>query len=176
MFTIPKHQFASFEKKPVEKPNLRVVPDDNAFDTAQQALTFATEILRIKQFPKITQSYQNGCPPPVVAAGGEPTGDTAYALALSVYQCLHRLEEEFREILQLHAWGDYVTPARFKGAEAIQEKARQEGKRVRLSHRYSHRQLATILDVSKSTAARRLDKAYMALSGELERCGLVWGR
>ncbi len=155
---------------------VKVIVDKNIRDTSADALStliWATEVLRVKRFPSIPTVYENMPQSGFAAAGGEFGGGDAYAQALSIYQCLYKLDTEAQEILQLHVWGDYATPTRLKGALKLQERWRQAGKRVRLSYRYSHNQLGTILSVSKSTAGRRLHVALKTLASELLAAGLV---
>jgi len=149
------------------KKNIKNQPEVEAFADALTALIWATEVLRAKRFPSIPSVYANTPKPAIVAAGGSPEGDDAYAQALSIYQCLYKLDTEAQEILQLHVWGDYATPPRLHAALKLQEQWRQQGKRVRLSYRYSHRQLGTILGCSKSSAWRKLNTALKALASNL---------
>lgn len=144
--------------------------EEGMFDSAQGAMLFATDVLRRRRFPKIGNTYNGEKPRVMHMAAGE---DDKYTLALSVYQCLARLDEDMQRLLKLHFWGDYVETQKLHAAIALQEKWRQEGKRVRLSYMYSQRQLASILGVGKSTVERRLNKALRLLSRELVDVGLL---
>lgn len=76
-------------------------------------------------------------------------------------------------LLHLWAWGDWAEESRLRAALTIQEKARREGIRVRLSYRYSSTQLAALLGVSKATAWRTLHAALALLEAELIKATLV---
>lgn len=147
--------------------------EQEMFGDSLSALTWATEVMRVRRFPKIPSVYSGMARPDVIASGGMPVGADTYAQALTVYQCVYKLSPAEQEILQLHVWGDFATPVRLDGALKLQEAWRQKGKRVRLSYRYSQRQLGTILGMSKSHAGRTLNAALRALADELLAAGVI---
>jgi hypothetical protein len=153
------------------------------FEDAHHALIWATEVLRARRFPKIAAFYQeawSGEYGPAVkqwcgSRGDLPTEEEErLALALDVYRLLgEAVETQQQRLVVLYYWGDFADEATYRQAQAFQEKMRRQGTRVRLSYRYSFRQLGHVLGMAHKTAAKRLRQAQQALQQALELEGFV---
>ena len=157
---------------------------DWQFDHVNHAMKWATEVLRHRRFPKINPMYQEIVSKQDKAHqesrywhgeyGNLPTDpDERVSLALKVNDAANRLMKDEQVLLQLYYWGDYASPKRLAAAEKIQRSCEQKGRRVRLSYRYSYRQLASILGVAHTTAARRVEAALKSMEDMLHQEGLL---
>ena len=155
---------------------------DFSFETAELALFWATELVRKQRFAPIAAFYREAVsetPPQEVlppAAGKRLmplTGAERQALAQDIYAALATLEDEPQTVLRLHAWGDYADEQRLHTAQKFQEAMRRRGVRVRLSYRYSLRQIGAVFGKDHKWAQRRLTQALAALEDALAQRGVV---
>ncbi|MDD9911557.1 MAG: hypothetical protein OXR68_01430 [Alphaproteobacteria bacterium] len=155
---------------------------DYQFDNTNHALCWSIEILRARRFPKIAAFYleaeQGEYGHVAEFAGWRPflpsNTDDRFSLAMKVASLLEEeLDSKEQQLLQLYYWGDFADEARYRTAQKFQERMRQEGKRVRLSYRYSFRQLGLLLELSDKTVAKRVRQAQDKLSKKLEEMGLI---
>lgn len=182
---------------------MTITIENNApFDTSAQSWLWATEVLRRKRLPLSSPAWREDvCMTAVqrVTMLAEEAKQRAftemeqetnawhgtfkqrlpqipaerYALAQRIQAAVQSLPEAYRAILMDWAWGDWANEARLRAALAVQEKARREGKRVRLSYRYSAQQLAGLLGCSKVQAWRKLNAAMKKLEAKLQEIGVV---
>ncbi len=173
------------------------------FATAGEAWLWAVEVLRRRRLPSSAPMWRDAAPAPkgwhdapkalnVMAEathvaerwGGRfkanlpHDAEGRYALALQVQLAADAVaaqQPQGGRLLMLWAWGDWADEARLRTALIMQEKARREGLRVRLSYRYSAAQLGAVLGLSKATAWRKLNEALNALAGELVQRRLLEG-
>lgn len=96
-----------------------------------------------------------------------------HALAMAVYGCVAKLEGDQQQLLKLRYWGDYADDARLQAAQQHQERLRRKGMRVRLSYRYTYRQLAFLLNKHHKTIGRYVTQAEQKLSALLENKRLI---
>lgn len=150
------------------------------FESAQHALTWATEVLRRRRFPSVSALYKEMLTQAKTPAGlnathrwfGEygnlpTTREDKLAWVLEIYQQLDTLPEDMQKILRLRYWGDYVNERRLRSALALQDKLRvTEGIRVKLSWRYPFRQVATLLNMSKPSVHRKENEGLTQLERE----------
>jgi hypothetical protein len=180
------------------------LPPEAPFETAAQSWLWATEVLRRKRLPVSSPAWRDGvCMTAAqrVTMLAEETKQRAatemeqethawhgmfkqrlpktpaerYAMAQRIQAAVQSLPEAHRAILMHWAWGDWADEARLRAALAVQEKARREGKRVRLSYRYSAQQLGGILGCSKVQAWRKLNAAMKVLEKTLVAQQIVEG-
>jgi hypothetical protein len=172
------------------------------FTTAGEAWLWATEVLRRRRLPSTSPMWRDSAPAPRGWKKEEPSplnlmaeatqvaenwgkrwraglphdAEGRQSLALQIQlaaDAVRTTNAEAAHILTLWAWGDWADEARLRGALAVQEKARREGMRVRLSYRYSSAQLASLLGLSKTAAWRKLHAALAMLEKELQAHRLV---
>ena len=148
------------------------------FNTLNDALIWSTEILRARTNPQTLDVYQrlkdlnDGMG--FIDQRFDPTSENALHHALDIQNIIEKtLSADHYKLLKFKYWGDYATPARLHQARQLQEKCRREGRRVRLSWRYSNRQLATLWQVSSPTIAKRLDAIYTQLHPILQAKEIV---
>ena len=162
------------------------------FATAGEAWLWAVEVLRSRRLPSSAPMWRDAAPAPkgwhetptalnlmaeatqvAESWGGRfkanlpHDAEGRYALAQVVQAAVMALRAEEAKLLSLWAWGDWADEARLRTALIMQEKARRDGLRVRLSYRYSAAQLGVVMGLSKATAWRKLNEALNALAGEL---------
>ncbi len=181
-------------------PTFAEAPALPPFESAQDALHWAVEVLRRRRLPRHSGTLTNrvalsarqkmatdlarlnlAAEATQVAAtwGGrfQPhlPHDAAgrLSLALQIEQSMATLPPEAARLLKLWAWGDWADEARLHAAQVHQEKLRQQGVRVRLSYRYSLEQLATLAGLSKATIWRQLQAALKLLQQGLEQQEIV---
>lgn len=155
------------------------------FSSVDHALCWATEVLRARRFPKISKCYDEtsaalsanerrqqqvwygeyGCIPQELS--------DRHALAMAVYGCVAQLEGEQQQLIKLRYWGDYADDVRLQNAQQHQERLRRKGVRVRLSYRYTYRQLSALLNKHHKTIGRYLAQAEKALATILEAKNLI---
>jgi hypothetical protein len=158
---------------------------DFMFEDAESALRWGTEMLRRRRWPKMSSIWTE------VTAEAEWIEDRwlgtkllglpedhegRLALALRVERAMAALENKQAEaarMLRLWAMGDWADEVRLRAALAIQEKARREGLRVRLSYRYTYAQLAAMLGCDRKAAWRLVMDALALLHVELVEVGLL---
>jgi hypothetical protein len=157
------------------------------FATALQALYWSTEVLRQRRFPKLSALYKEV----LMGYGAENRSciqdwygeskntpqdpEDRIRLALRVQDLLSHLDSDLAYVLKLRAWGDYINDTILSRALQHQETLRQKGTRVRLSYRYSLRQVGTLMEVDHKTVAKREEKALIFFSEILEKNGLLAG-
>lgn len=162
---------------------LNLKGEPTMFTDAESALLWATEIMRLRRWPKLSSIYNESVPDNVREAvadaegerdrvaeawQGEPlSGFDKYSMAQKVYKALAALAADEQRLLMLYAWGDYADEARLRAALAIQAQMRAEGKRVRLNYRYSYRQLGAIYAVDPKTVARRVRQALEGMGNRM---------
>ena len=183
----------------IPDPNLN---PDAPFDTAAQAWAWATEVLRRKRLPisspawrgnvsltaaqRMTMLAEEAKQRSFISSEEEArtwhasfkqklphTSAERYALAQRIQAAVKALPAAHSCVLIHWAWGDWADDARLRAALAVQEKARREGKRVRLSYQYSAQQLGYVLGCSKVQAWRRLNTAMKMLTCKLQTMGVV---
>jgi hypothetical protein len=154
------------------------------FVDAKQAMTWATEVLRKRRFPKNGVFYQDavneddetqdnqefygsvsGCLP--------STADERVLLATKVYGLLNGIDEKYREAMLNLYWGDYLHDDGYKKATYVQEYLRQKGIRTRLCYRYSYRQAGVKMGVDHKTAQRWENYGLEQLHKNLMQMGLL---
>lgn len=179
-------------------------PQPAPFETAAQAWLWATEVLRRRRLAPSSPAWrddiaitsiqrshmhaelarQNIAQEVEEVAGAwhgrfrnllPATGAERYALAQAIQTAVLAQPAEASKLLQAWAWGDWADDARLRAALAMQEKARREGLRVRLSYRYSAQQLGIILGCNKVQAWRKLNAALKGLEKTLVMQQIVEG-
>jgi hypothetical protein len=153
------------------------------FEDAHHALIWATEVLRARRFPKIATFYREAWLGEYGAAVKQWCGchedlptdaEDRLALALDIYRLMgEALSIQQQHLVVLYYWGDFADEATYRQAQVFQERMRRQGTHVRLSYRYSFRQLGGRLDIAHKTAAKRLRQAQQALQRALELEGMV---
>lgn len=152
------------------------------FETAEEALQWAVEVLRRRRLPRSSRIWQEMAPEMQAVeeawAGRKnmlipADADERLDLALTVMEALERLKPDEVRVLKLWSLGDWADEGRLQAALAIQEKLRREGLRVRMSYRYTFEQVAIADACTKKTAWRRVQKALAKLSRELQLRGVV---
>ncbi len=159
-----------------------------AFDTVKHALSWSTEILRRRRFPKLTKMYQE-----IVLKVGSPKARSSlqswygehgflpteyedkFSFAMDVYMSVSALEGDLQQVIRLAYWGDYADDARLCKALKMQEYYRRQGIRVRISYRYSLRQIGLSMGVSHQSVKRLLKKAEKKLETLLLEKDLLVG-
>lgn len=154
------------------------------FDNADHAMKWATEIMRKNSFPKLSGIYRemtnddNEDSVKWFANYGQLPSEweDKQALAMKVYKLFDYLSPDQKAILKLRYWGDYSDERRLATAKSAQEYYRMhENKRVRLSYRYSYRQIGTILGMDHKTAKRRIDMSLKEMERWLNEYDLLEG-
>jgi hypothetical protein len=161
------------------------------FASAEHALVWAADTLRRRRHARLSPLWQQMEPSlaePNPANGNLPLAvpeklpepeailpdpQDRLAIALTIEQAVQSLGEGGK-LLRLHAWGDWHTNAALTAALRNQEKARQQGERLRLNLRYSYRQLGIYLQADHKTIARRIRLALNDLTDILEQKGLLY--
>lgn len=157
------------------------------FADAQHALMWSADVLRQRRMPRSTPLWRqipSGAEVEAEVNATTPWGDNLtfhlpedpeerYALALNIEKQLTTIGE-IGNLLRLHAWGDWHSEQTLRGAIAIQERARQEGHRIRLNYRYSFRQLGLLLSIDHKTAARKVRDALEYLADHLATTNLIF--
>jgi DNA-directed RNA polymerase specialized sigma24 family protein len=152
------------------------------FDTAEQALQWAVEVLRRRRLPRNSRIWQEMAPEmqavEEVWSGSKnvliPTDpDERLDVALTVMEALDSLNEADARVLKLWSMGDWADEGRLQAALAIQERMRRQGVRVRMSYRYTYEQVAGATGCTKKTAWRRVQAALQALGKDLQEKGIV---
>lgn len=155
------------------------------FNNVDQAICWSFDVLRRRRFARISSVYQEMEQDPLdfEMAQNELTmvdcylptsAEDSLSLALKVQTLLSQScmpDELF--MLKLFYLGDYASEKRYQTALSMQEKLKEEGKRLRLSVRYSYRQLGAALNVEHKTAKRRLEKAQQKVSIHLKGNGFL---
>tara|TARA_R110000868_G_scaffold189695_2_gene433128 strand:- start:172932 stop:173495 length:564 start_codon:yes stop_codon:yes gene_type:complete len=147
---------------------------DYKFDDVKHALIWATEVLRGKSFPRISNIYIKETP-----SLNDDVKQRAWSgwrenlpvdeeesvlLAMKVYRNVKDLSIEDQELVLMKYWGDYYDKNYLKGALQIKEVMRQRGKHIRLNYRFSLRQIGTIKDIH----FRKIHKSLKRIEQELE--------
>ncbi len=152
------------------------------FETAEQALQWAVEVLRRRRLPRNSRIWQEMAPEMQAVeeawVGSKnlliPTDpDERLDLALTVMEALEGLKEADTRVLKLWSMGDWADDGRLRAALAIQETMRRQGVRVRMSYRYTFEQVAAATACTKKTAWRRVQAALQKLGKELQVRGVV---
>lgn len=150
------------------------------FKNVEEALGWSTEVLRARRFPRLSSIYgemeqEEGGEKRTANLNLPSDYDERLSLAMKVYSFLsHNLDAEEQRLIQFTHWGDYADEKRLRTAEALQQRMRAEGKRIRLSYTYSHRQVGAALNMPcHKTVKRRLAKIYDKLNELLEEEGLI---
>ncbi len=152
------------------------------FDTAEQALQWAVEVLRRRRLPRNSRIWQEMAPEMQAVeeawVGSKnlliPTDpDERLDVALTVMEALEGLSETEIRVLKLWSMGDWADEGRLQAALAIQERMRRQGVRVRMSYRYTYEQVAGATACTKKTAWRRVQSALQKLGKELQARGVV---
>jgi hypothetical protein len=156
------------------------------FLDAEAAWLWSVEVLRMRRFARISSIYDQVVreegPWQEPGQGikekvwlGEPLAAAdKVAMAAKLARLVEGLGEERAQLLKLFAWGDYADEGRLRRALTYQTRMRGEGVRVRLSYRYSYRQLGLLLGVDHKTAAKRVREALLMLAVAMERDGLLF--
>lgn len=154
------------------------------FDTAEQALQWAVEVLRRRRLPRVSPLW-NEMVRELDAVEQAWSGtknhliprdaDARLGLALTVMGALERLDPRDTRLLTLWSMGDWADDGRLRAALALQEKLRREGVRVRISYRYTYEQVGVAAQCDKKTAWRKIKAALERLGAELVRQGVVAG-
>ncbi len=154
------------------------------FDDVNHALVWATEHLRRKSFPKISNIYKED----VSALGQEssavkkwsghkanlPTdGEEAMLLAMKVYRFVRALKPAEQQLILLRYWGDYHSPQYLKGALQIKEVMRQRGHHVRLNYRFSYQQVGVQQNIHYKKAEREIKRILGELETKMSEKGLL---
>lgn len=154
------------------------------FENVRHALIWATETKRRETRPSISNIYDKGLYAELKDAeeNKEWTGwrahlpnnkEEKFMLAAKVWQAVKSLPKEQQDIVHLSFFGDWYSDAHLKKMLAFQDASRKQGKLIRLSHRYSVRQVATLLNMNYRTVHRKLDVAFLEIEKELNNKGLV---
>lgn len=148
---------------------------DYTFDNVQHALIWATEILRGKTFPSISNIYikesissKEDIKQRAWSGYREnlPTDqEEATLLAMKVYRSVKVMSHEKQEILLMKYWGDYYDKTYLKTTLQIKEAMRQRGKHMRLNYRFSIRQIAELKEMNFSKTRNMI----MGIEEELSR-------
>lgn len=153
---------------------------DYEFSSATQALDFTANVMRKKAFAKISSAYrfiereiaeiteEETVP---VYSNLPKTLDDKYDLSLDMDKLMRRLPEEDYMLLKMKHWGDFYTDHQIQKAFSEQEVLRRRGIRVRISYKYSNRQLGVLLECCHKTVQRKLNKAYVKFEQLLENEG-----
>lgn len=150
------------------------------FETAEEALKWAVEVLRRRRLPKTASFWRE------IEAEAEfvsemwqgvrnmripQSAEERLGLALKVMQGLDAVAGG--EILKLWVWGDWADEGRLRAALAMQEKLRRDGVRVRISYRYSYEQLGRLMGCDRKTAWRRVQEGLGVLGEKLVELKVV---
>lgn len=150
------------------------------FSSAQQALDFTANIMRKKAFAQISSAYKfiekdmaEMTEEPVNGAYSNlpKSLEDKYDLALDMDKLMRKLPDECFMLLKMKHWGDFYTDHQLKKAFSEQEILRRRGIRVRISYKYSNRQLGVLLECCHKTVQRKLNKAYISFEQLLEKEG-----
>ena len=158
---------------------------DYVFESAEDALKWAVEVLRRRRLPQTASFWRE------IEAEAEwveqawegnknmelPQGrEERMELALRVMEGLEAMKDKHIDmvrLLQLWGLGDWADEGRLHAAMAIQEKCRREGMRVRMAYRYTYAQLGALLDCDRKVVWRRVQEALAELGRELGTRGIV---
>lgn len=154
------------------------------FENVRHALVWSTEVMRRGSRPSISRVYEKGLLAELESAEADKTWtgwrahlpenrEEKLLLVAKVWNATAKLSQEHQRILRLSYFGDWYSEAHLATMLALQERMRKEGKRLRLNHRYSVRQVATILDMNYRTVHRKLDVAMVALEKELAQQNIL---
>lgn len=159
-------------------------PSPWQFATADEALHWTADVLRARRHPRLGRIWQY-----VLADASEgeialasagvqrphlpDDVDDRFNLAMAVEKILVSMGDE-GDLLRLHAMGDWATVERLNAALVFQQRARAEGERVVLNHRFSFRQLGVYYRCDHKTAATRVREALRTLSKRLQHEGLLF--
>jgi DNA-directed RNA polymerase specialized sigma24 family protein len=146
------------------------------FDDVNHALIWATEHLRRRSFPKISDIYKQEISCGVLEdksiqtwsgyRGHLPTdAEESMLLAMQVYRLVRQLKPEEQQLILLRYWGDYHSKKYLQEALQIKEVMRRRGQHVRLNYRFSYRQVAEIENIHAKKAEREIKR----ILNELER-------
>ena len=138
---------------------------------------WGAEVLRNRRFASISSFYKEAQSDSVCRTRqnnlpNDPEECVLLAVEIWGLARKHLSEGEY-SLLYFRHWGDYATEGRLRRALQLQEKLRNEGKRLRLSYTYSYRQLGTIFKIDHKTVKRHLDKSYENLAKNLEEKGYL---
>lgn len=147
------------------------------FEDVRHALTWATEHMRRKSFPKVSKIYMEGARFNRSSntlkewAGWRETlpqdAEEAFLLATKVYKAIHLLPETDRKMIFMKYWGDYYDKAVLMRALRTQEALRQRGKRVRLNYRYSSQLIGNQLDMNYRKVHREIARIEESIEQQL---------
>lgn len=161
-------------------------PTSGVFLNAEEALHWATEVLRRRRVPHIASFWKE-----IVHEATEVSdiweksitslhmpqdAETRFDLAMKVQQALADValrDAEAAQLLFLWSWGDWADDVRLHKALSFQEHMRRQGIRVRIAYRYSYSQLGLLLRCHKKVAWRKVQKALTLLSESLTMRGLL---
>jgi hypothetical protein len=165
--------------------------NEACFSDARWALFWSADVLRRRYLPKIGAFWRESAAEPSDGADvdlsrlAEGVGrrveknylpedaEERHGLALKVEEILARLGEEGVLLRQL-AWGDGWCDASWRAALAHRELARRQGMKIRVSYRYTYRQMAALHDCDAKAVWRRARVALAAFTAALEQAGLLW--
>jgi hypothetical protein len=156
------------------------------FVDARWALFWSADVLRKRRLPKLGAFWRevgaegtaelrmlDAAAPKGAGLGLPADGEARLALALKLDALLHGLGDEGLLLRQL-AWGDAWDERVLDAARRHQETARRQGLKVRLSYRYTYRQLAALHGGDAKSVWRRVRRALEAWSVALAAAGLLW--
>lgn len=158
--------------------------DQYIFDDVNHALIWATEHLRRKSFPKVSDIYKKDISSLHLEekdikswAGYKnnlPTdAEEAMLLAIKVYRIVRNLKPEEQQFVLLRYWGDYHSPQYLKSALQIKEAMRIRGQHVRLKYRFTYRQVAELQNVHVKKAERETKRILDELAKKMSEKGLI---
>ncbi len=153
------------------------------FNSIGQAIGWATEVMRQRRFPSVSTFYREMEKEWENEAVQDFQGESCFlpqdyedrfSLSMRVYECIDKaLNEEQKKLLLTYYWGDFVTEERYRKQMKFQERMRQQEIRVRLSYRYSFRQIAKMIGCSDKTVARKIRGFEELVTEEMEAKGLM---
>ena len=151
------------------------------FESATQALTWATENMRRRMFPKISSVYKEIASPTAESSDSwrqqrsylPSDAESVSLLTSKIFSCLKELDEMQQHLIILKYWGDFYEQGHFQRKVRQLELLRKQGHRVRLNYRYTMRQIASEVDMNYRTVHRNIEKAESAFEAILQNHGLL---
>lgn len=154
------------------------------FDDVNHALIWATEHLRRRSFPKISDIYKQDISCGVLedknirtwsGYRGELPADAeeSMLLAMRIYRLVRQLKPEQQQLLMLRYWGDYHSKKYLQEALQIKEVMRRRGQHVRLNYRFSYRQVAEVENMHSKKAEREIKRILSELEKHMVEKDLV---
>lgn len=156
--------------------------EDYTFENVRHALCWATENLRNRTFPKVSNIYKSE-----VLSDADvkkwsmwrenlpKDKDESFLLSMKVYKFVYNLNEYDKGLILMRYLGDYHTKDYLKSALNIKEAMRLRGQHVRLNYRFSVRQVAACVNEHYSKIHRALGRIEGELETKMRANGLIGG-